>query len=114
MRSVKPSNSKKTFITYIHSTVFLTDQSFTLPNYLLENSILFHNFIILEGRWRTTDGFATISFQLVLFSSALVELAKSIPIHSLILSSHRFFCLSLFLFTVPCRILFAKLENLET
>ena len=54
-------------------------------------------------------------FHLVLFSAALVELANSIPVPSLILSSHLFFCLSLFLFpfTVPCRIVFAKPEDLE-
>ena len=54
--------------------------------------------ITLEGRRGTTDEFATIPFHLDLFSAALVELAKSIPVHSLILSSHLFFCLPLFLF----------------
>ena len=46
----------------------------------------------------------------------LVELVKSIPVHSLTLSSHLFFCLHLFLFpfTVPCRIVFAKPEDIET
>ena len=75
--------------------------------------ILFYP-ITLEGRWGTTDEFATI--HLDLFSAALVELAKSNPVHSLILSSHLFFCLPLFLFpfTVPCRIVFAKPEDLET
>ena len=78
-------------------------------------SILFYP-ITLEGRRGTTDEFATIPFHLDLFSAALVELAKSIPVHSLILSSHLFFCLplSLFPFTVPCRIVFAKPEDLET
>ena len=78
-------------------------------------SILFYP-ITLEGRWGTIDEFATIPFHLDLFSAALVELAKSIPVYSLILSSHLFFCLPLFLFpfTVPCRIVFAKLEDLET
>ena len=72
--------------------------------------------ITLGGRRGTTDEFATIPFHLDLFSAALVELAKSIPVHSLILSSHLFFCLPLFLFpfTVPCRIVFAKAEDLET
>ena len=60
-------------------------------------SILFYP-ITLEGRRGTTDEFATIPFHLDLFSAALVELAKSIPVHSLILSSHIFFCLPLFLF----------------
>ena len=81
-----------------------------------KQTILFYP-ITLEGRRGTTDEFATIPFHLDLFSAALVELAKSIPVHSLILSSHLFFCLLLFLFpfTVPyCRIVFAKPENLET
>ena len=79
------------------------------------HSILFYP-ITLEGRRGTTDEFATIPFHLNLFSAALVELAKSIPVHSLILSSHLFFCLPLFLFPfiVPCRIVFAKPEDLET
>ena len=78
-------------------------------------SILFYP-ITLGGRRGTIDEFATIPFHLDLFSAALVELAKSIPVHSLILSSHLFFCLPLFLFpfTVPCRIVFAKPEDLET
>ena len=78
-------------------------------------SILFYP-ITLGGRRGTTDKFATIPFHSDLFSAALVELAKSIPVHSLILSSHLFFCLPLFLFpfTVPCTIVFAKPEDLET
>ena len=65
--------------------------------------------ITLGGRRGTTDEFATIPFHLDLFSAALVEQVKSIPVH-------RFFCLPLFLFpfTVPCRIVFAKPEDLET
>ena len=48
---------------------------------------------MFEGRRGTIDEFATISFHLVLLSAAaLVELAKSIPVQSLILSSHLFFC----------------------
>ena len=60
-------------------------------------SILFYP-ITFEGCRGTTDEFATVPFHLVLFSAALVELAKSIPVHSLILSSHLFFCLPLFFF----------------
>ena len=72
--------------------------------------------ITLEGRRGTTDEFATNPFHLVLFSAALIELEKSIPVHSLILSTHLFFCLPLFLFpfTLPFRIVFAKPEDLET
>ena len=83
--------------------------------FFLFYSILFYS-ITLEGHRGTTDKFATIPFHLGLFSAALVELAKSIPVHSLILSSHLFFCLPLFLFpfTEPYRIVFAKPEDLET
>ena len=46
-------------------------------------AILFYP-ITLESRRGTTDKFAITPFHLVLFSAALVELAKSIPVHSLI------------------------------
>ena len=47
--------------------------------------------------------------------SSLVELAKSIPVHSLILSFHLFFCLLFVLcpYTVPCTIAFAKPEDIQ-
>ena len=88
---------------------------FTFCIFLVILSILFYP-IVLEGHRGTTDEFATIPFHLVLLPAALVELAKSIPVHYLILSSHLFFCLPLFLFafTVPCRIVFPKPEDLET
>ena len=75
-------------------------------------SILFYP-IALESCRDTTDEFATIPFHLVPFSAALVELAKSIPVHSLILSFHLFFCLPFALcpYTVPCMIAFAKPET---
>ena len=77
-------------------------------------SILFYP-IALEGCRDTIDEFATIPFHLVLFSAALVELAKSIPVHSLILSFHLFFCLPFVLcpYTVPCRIALAKPEDIQ-
>ena len=70
--------------------------------------------ITLEG-CGASDDFATVSFHLVLFSAALVELAKSIPVHSLILSFHLFFLLPLHLFPfiVLCRTVFAKPEDLQ-
>ena len=76
--------------------------------YLTFYSILFCP-IILEGRRGTTDEFATIPFHLILFSADKVN-----PVNSLILSTHLFFCLliRLFPFTVPLRIVFAKLEDL--
>ena len=86
----------------------------TIP-LLFMHSILFYP-INLEGCRGTTDEFPTIPFHLVLFSAALIVLAKSIPVHSLILSSHLFFRLPLYLFpfTVPCRSVFVKPEDLET
>ena len=77
------------------------------PNFLIFlyfYSILFYP-ITLGGRRGTTDEFATIRFYLELFSAALVELAKSIPVHSLILSSHLFYCLPLFSFSFHCALL---------
>ena len=50
-------------------------------------------FIKGDGHRGTTDEFVTVPFHLVLFSAALVELTNSIPVHSLILSSHLFFYL---------------------
>ena len=59
--------------------------------------------------------FTTTPFHLVLSSAALVELAKSIPVHSLILSSYLFFCLPFFFFLAlyPAEF-FPKPEDLET
>ena len=79
------------------------------------------NFIIssqslnLGGRRGTTDNVATIPFRPSLSSAALRESPNPIPVHSLMLSSHLFFCLHLLLapFTVPCRIVFAMPEDLE-
>ena len=64
----------------------------------------------------TTDGVATIPFHPSVFSAAPRESPNSIPVHSLMLSSHLFFCLHLLLvpFTVPCRIVFAMPVDLET
>ena len=47
-----------------------------------------------EGRWSTTDYFATSFLHFSpLFSTALWALANSRPVHSLMLSSHLFLCL---------------------
>ena len=69
----------------------------------------------LGGHRGTTDDVATIPFHPSLSSAALRESPNPIPVHSLMLSSHLFFCLPLLLapFTVPCRIVFTMPENLE-
>ena len=67
------------------------------------------------GRRGTTDDVATITFYLFLSSAALRESPNPIFVHSLMLSSHLFFCFNLLLtpFTVPCRTVFAMPEDLE-
>ena len=69
-----------------------------------------------EGRWGTTDNFATSFLHFSLFSTALWDLANSRPVHSLILSSHHFLCLPCLLlpFTVPCKIVLARPDEQET
>ena len=63
-----------------------------------------------EGRWGTTDDFATSFLHFSLFSAALWDLANSRPVHSLMLSSHLFLCLPCFLppFTVSCKMVLAR------
>ena len=53
-----------------------------------------------EGRWGTTDDFATSFLHYSLFSTALWDLPNSRPVHSLMLSSHLFLCLPC-LFPLP-------------
>ena len=77
--------------------------------------ISFSQSLNLGGRRGTTDDVATILFHPSLSSAALRESPNPIPVHSLMLCSHLFFCLPLLLapFTVPCRIVFAMPEDLE-
>ena len=56
----------------------------------------------LQGHLGTTEAFTTTPFDLGLSSVALVDLAKSILVHSLILSSHLFFCLPFLFFHSLC------------
>ena len=64
-----------------------------------------HLFLNREGRWGTTDDFATSFLHFSLFSTAIWDLPNSRPVHSLMLSSHLFLCLPCLLppFTVPCK-----------
>ena len=52
-----------------------------------------HQSLNCEGRWGTTDEFATSFLHFSLFSTALWDLVTSRPVHSLMLSSHLFLCL---------------------
>ena len=62
-----------------------------------------------------TDDVATIPFHHFLSSEVLKQSPNTIPVHSLMLYSHLFFCVPLLLapFTVPCRIVFTMPEDLE-
>ena len=69
-----------------------------------------------QDRWGTTDDFTTSRLCFRLFSTALWDLANSGPGHSLMLSSHLFFCLPCLLlpFTVPCKMILARPDERET
>ena len=70
-----------------------------------------------EGRWGTTDDFATSFLHFPVFSTALWDLANSRPVHFLMLSSHLFLnCLPCLLppFTVPCKMVLARPDEHET
>ena len=75
-----------------------------------------HQSLNREGRWGTTDDFATSFLHFSLFSTALWDLPKSRPVHSLMLSSHLFLCPPCLLppFTVPCKMVLARPDELET
>ena len=66
-----------------------------------------------EGRWGTTDDFATSLLHFPLFSTALWDFANPRPVHSLMLSSHFFLCLPCLLsrFTVLCKMVLLYLIN---
>ena len=76
---------------------------FLLVNLL--DLILLHLFLSRGGHWGTTDVFTSSFLHFSLFSAALSGLTISRPVHSLMLSSHLFFCLPCLLppFTVPCK-----------
>ena len=75
-----------------------------------------HQSLNREGRWGTTDDFATSFLHFSLFSTALWDLPNSRPVHSLMLSSHLFLCLPCLLppFTVPCKMVLARPDERET
>ena len=69
-----------------------------------------------EGRWGTTDDFATSFLHSSLLFTTLWDLANSRPVHSLMLSSHLFLCLPCLLppFTVPCKMVLARSDERKT
>ena len=75
-----------------------------------------HLSLYREGRWGTTDDFATSFLHFSLFSTAPWDLANSRPVYSLMLSSHLFLCPPCLLppFTVPCKMVLARPDERET
>ena len=69
-----------------------------------------------QGRWGTINYFATSFLHFSLFSTALWDLANSMPVHSLMLSSHLFLCPPCLLppFTVPWKMVLAGPDERET
>ena len=69
----------------------------------------------LGGSRGPIDDAATIPFHPSLSSTALRESHNCMSVHSMMLSSHLFFCLPRLLapFTVPCKIVFAMPQDLE-
>ena len=60
--------------------------------------------------------FTTTSLHFSLFSTALWDLANSRPVHSLVMSSHLFFCLHRLLpsFIIPCKTVLARPNERQT
>ena len=77
---------------------------------------LSHLFLNREGRWGTTEDFATSFLHFSLFFTALSDLANFRPVHFLMLSSHLFLCLPCLLsfFTVPCKMVLDRPDERKT
>ena len=77
-----------------------------------------HQSLNREGRWGTTDDFATSFFSphFPLFSTALWDLANSRPVHFLMLSSHLFLCISCLLspFIAHCKMILVRPDERDT
>ena len=106
--------SNKTMRATWHDPIFKNNASFCSTIYCVQNLISSQS-LNIGGRRGTTDDVATIPFHPPLSSAALRESPNPIAVHSLMLSSHLFFCLPLLLapFTVPCRTVFDMPEDLE-
>ena len=72
-----------------------------------------HRYLNREGRWDTTDNFATSFLHFSMFSTALWDMPNSRPVHSLMLPSHLFLCLPCLLppFAVLARWFWPDLMN---
>ena len=97
------------------SLVMLLKVKHKLVSFFLFHRHHHHQSLNRKGRWGTTDDFATSFLHFSLFTTALWDLLNSRPVHSLMLSSHLFFCPPcLPPFTVPCKMVLARPDEWET
>ena len=97
--------------TYCHVSLHCQIFPIVMNHYtVLSHHHQHHQSLNCEGRWGTTDDFATSFLHFPLLSTALWDLPNSRPVHSLMLSSHFFLCLPCLLppFTVPCNMVLAR------
>ena len=80
--------TNKLIIIIIITTTIISDGMTSLTGH--HHHHYHHQFLHREGRWGTTDDFATSFLHFSLFSTALWDLLNSRPVHFLILSSHLF------------------------
>ena len=90
---------------YLFGTISYENKA-TLPNRHIKKELQKPNLssqsLNLDSRRGTTDDVAKLPFHISLSSAALRESPNSIPVHSLMLSSHLFVCLSLLLRLQNC------------
>ena len=102
----------KTTLQFLHKTCQLLMSSWVDLHVvgMLQSHHHHHQSRNREGRWGTTDNFATGFLHFSLFSTALWDLANSRSVRSLMLSTHLFLCLPCLLphFTVLCKMVLAR------
>ena len=85
------------------------------PQYLCLSIHHHHQSLNGEGRWGTTDEFATSFLHFPRSPLPSGTCRNSRPVHSLMLSSHLFLCAPCLLppFTVPCKMVLARPDERE-
>ena len=96
--------------------LLLCTETFRVTNLLPYQYFHLHLSLNCQGLWGNTDDFTKNFLHFFLSSTAIWDLVNSRPVHSLMLSSHLFFCLPYLLppFTVPCKMVLARPDKWET
>ena len=78
--------------------------------------VLHHLSLNCEGRWGTTDDFATSFLHFSLFSTAVWDFLNSRPVYCLMLPSHLFLCLPCLLppCIAPCKMVLTRPDERKT